>query len=304
MASFLSTLFGGGAEKEAADKNRELYNTYQTQGAGYLDSGYQTARGDLNNALGSYAPLSALGGKYGGASSMLLNALGVNGASGNAAAQSAFTNNPGYTSGLDAGLDAINRRRAAAGMLGSGNADQDAQTFGQNLQNQQYNTWLSSLGSFVNPELAATSGAATGQAGVYGGMGTLATNNAQNQVGLLGNTTSGLTSANNLQAQGESAGAKNLLGLGTSLLSLGTGGGATVGSSLLSGLAAFSDRRLKSDVERIGTTKHGLPLYEYTIFGERQRGVMADEVEKVLPDAVLMHPSGYKMVNYRMLGLR
>lgn len=233
---FLDTIFGGGAEKEAAAKNRALYNDYQSQGSGYLSGGYDTARGDLNSALGSYAPLSALGGKYGGASSMLLNALGVNGASGNAAAQSAFTNNPGYQSGVDAGLDAINRRRAASGMLASGNADQDAQTFGQNLQNQQYNTWLSSLGSFVNPELAATSGAATGQAGVYGGLGTLATNNAQNQVGLLGNTTTGLASANNLQAQGEAAGAKNLLGLGTSLLGLGTGGGGTIGSSILSGI--------------------------------------------------------------------
>jgi hypothetical protein len=42
--------------------------------------------------------------------------------------------------------------------------------------------------------------------------------------------------ANNLQAQGEAAGAKNLLGLGSSLLGLGTGGGGTVGGSLLSGL--------------------------------------------------------------------
>ena len=42
-------------------------------------------------------------------------------------------------------------------------------------------------------------------------------------------------------------------------------------------------------------------LYEYDIFGERQQGVMADEVEKVMPEAVLMHPSGYKMVNYGLL---
>lgn len=236
MASFLGTLFGGDAEKEAADKNRGLYNDYQSKGQGYLSTGYDTARGDLNNALGSYAPLSALGSKYGGASTMLLNALGVNGPSGNAAAQSAFTAAPGYQAGIDQGLDAISRRRAAAGMNNSGNADLDALTFGQNAQNQQYNTWLQSLGSFINPELSATSGAASGQAGVYGGLGTLATNNAQNQVGLLGNTTTGLASANNLQAQGESAGAKNLLGLGTSLLGLGTGGGGTVGSSLLSGI--------------------------------------------------------------------
>jgi hypothetical protein len=66
---------------------------------------------------------------------------------------------------------------------------------------------------------------------------------------------------------------------------------------------AWSDRRLKSDIERIGTTNYGLPLYEYTINGERQRGVMADEVLKVMPEAAVMQPNGFYMVNYRMLGL-
>ena len=65
---------------------------------------------------------------------------------------------------------------------------------------------------------------------------------------------------------------------------------------------AASDRRLKSNIERIGTHKLGIGLYEYDIFGGRQQGVMADEVEKVMPEAVLMHPSGYKMVNYGLLG--
>jgi hypothetical protein len=32
MASFLDTLFGGGAEKEAADKNKALYSQYGTLG--------------------------------------------------------------------------------------------------------------------------------------------------------------------------------------------------------------------------------------------------------------------------------
>jgi len=68
------------------------------------------------------------------------------------------------------------------------------------------------------------------------------------------------------------------------------------------GVAKYSDRRLKSNIERIGTHKLGIGLYEYDIFGERQQGVMADEVEKVMPEAVLMNPSGYKMVNYDLLG--
>ena len=30
---------------------------------------------------------------------------------------------------------------------------------------------------------------------------------------------------------------------------------------------------------------------------------MADEVETVLPQAVVMHPHGYKMVDYALLGI-
>jgi hypothetical protein len=82
-------------------------------------------------------------------------------------------------------------------------------------------------------------------------------------------------------------------------------GGTVTGGAMKYGLnpMAWSDRRLKTDIERIGTTNHGLPFYEYTIFGERQRGVMADEVERVMPAAVETHHSGFKMVNYSMLGL-
>jgi hypothetical protein len=63
----------------------------------------------------------------------------------------------------------------------------------------------------------------------------------------------------------------------------------------------FSDRRLKSNIVRVGTHPLGIGIYEYDIFGERQRGVMADEVENVRPEAVSTHASGYKMVNYGAL---
>jgi len=75
----------------------------------------------------------------------------------------------------------------------------------------------------------------------------------------------------------------------------------TSGLFNLAGTLMASDRRLKSNIKRIGTHKLGIGLYEYDIFGGRQQGVMADEVEKVMPEAVLMHPSGYKMVNYSLL---
>lgn len=68
------------------------------------------------------------------------------------------------------------------------------------------------------------------------------------------------------------------------------------------GLYLFSDRQLKSDVVFIGKhPKHDIGVYEYTLFGRRERGVMADEVERVLPHAVKVHESGYKLVNYAEL---
>lgn len=64
----------------------------------------------------------------------------------------------------------------------------------------------------------------------------------------------------------------------------------------------WSDRRLKSNIHRIGEHPLGIGIYEYDVFGARDVGVMADEVEQVMPEAVVLHPNGYKMVNYSMLG--
>jgi hypothetical protein len=61
------------------------------------------------------------------------------------------------------------------------------------------------------------------------------------------------------------------------------------------GMFSFSDRRLKSNVVRIGTTPGGYGWYEYDIFGRREQGVMADEVPA---EWTALHPSGYMMVDY------
>jgi hypothetical protein len=60
----------------------------------------------------------------------------------------------------------------------------------------------------------------------------------------------------------------------------------------------FSDRRLKSNINRIGTHKLGIGIYEYDIMGRHEIGVMAQEVEKVMPEAINRHHTGYMMVDY------
>lgn len=79
------------------------------------------------------------------------------------------------------------------------------------------------------------------------------------------------------------------------------GAGGALGSS---GIKAASDRRLKKNIKRIGTHVLGIGLYTWDyLWGQPFSGVMADEVEQVMPEAIVMHPSGFKMVNYTMLGL-
>jgi len=64
------------------------------------------------------------------------------------------------------------------------------------------------------------------------------------------------------------------------------------------GIMAFSDRRLKRRIKRVGTHAIGVGIYEYEMFGHPQRGVIAQEVQAVRPDLVARHPSGYLQVNY------
>lgn len=235
MAGFFDTLFGGGAEREAADKNRTELSGYLTKGLGYLDSGLTNSKGALDNAGGIY---SGLQNKYGAGTDLYLNALGVNGSDAANTAQQSFTKGPGYQAGIDAGIDVLNRRRASGGMLDSGNADIDAITFGQNAQNKEYNGWLDRLGGFVSPEMAAGAGAAGNQTN----LANLYQSDAQNRIGLQGNVTSGNVGANNYEAAGASAGAKNALGGALSLATLGTSlaGGGGLGSMFGGGGAQSS----------------------------------------------------------------
>lgn len=73
------------------------------------------------------------------------------------------------------------------------------------------------------------------------------------------------------------------------------------GAGLGAGILKYSDRRLKSNIVRVNTHPRGFGVYEYDIFGRRERGVMAQEVLPIVPHAVSIHPSGYYMVNYGAL---
>lgn len=73
-----------------------------------------------------------------------------------------------------------------------------------------------------------------------------------------------------------------------------------LGGLASTGLMRFSDRRLKRNIERVGTTLNGLPVYTYRYVWGRKRhmGVMADEARKLYPYAVRKHWSGFLKVDY------
>jgi hypothetical protein len=67
-----------------------------------------------------------------------------------------------------------------------------------------------------------------------------------------------------------------------------------------------SDIRLKRDIVLLDTTDDGLGIYRYRYLWSETLyvGVMAQEVETIVPDAVSRGKDGYLRVNYSRLGLR
>jgi len=83
-----------------------------------------------------------------------------------------------------------------------------------------------------------------------------------------------------------------------------------LGGAALSNPAIFtSDINAKENITKIGSLNNGLNLYSYNykdgydLPEGRQIGVIAQEVEAVMPEAVVEMDNGFKGVNYAMLGV-
>ncbi len=104
-----------------------------------------------------------------------------------------------------------------------------------------------------------------------------------------------------------------IAGLGSQSTGQSTGtsteSGAQQFAQLLGGIGSLgnlwntksSDARLKEDIRWVGTLDNGLPvyLYRYKQGGPFEIGLMAQDVEKVTPEAVT-RVNGFKVVNYKM----
>lgn len=292
---FITDAFTGRPAKEAAEKNRLLLQQNQSAGTGVLQGNLASGTGILrdNQATGlaalennrvagttalqtgqtgaldaldaarrDYAPLAA---KYGGATDLSLDALGVHGPEGYTRATAAFREGPGYRYAVDQALDAVNRKAAATGVAAGGNTLAELSDRGGHMADQEYKAWLDRLGGYISPEMSATAGMATadtnranvlrgtGQdiAGLgtsttngivglgtttAGGLADLGTHTADSIVGLGTNTTNGINDQTTQEANAKMAGSKNLINFGIN----GAAAIASGGTSLLGGIKGLN----------------------------------------------------------------
>jgi len=210
------------------------------------------------------------------------NALGLNGPQGNQAATAAFWANPAIQSQLDIGSQNVLRNQAATGQLNSGKTNVDLQNYGQQVASQGWNNYISQL----QPFLGAGNAAAGGIAGVDTGLGAGLNQSFMNQGNAAYGAQTGIGNANanaDLAKNAASGNAVNALMQGANLAAF-----------------AFSDERLKEDIEPVGELYDGSNVYRYRYRGDPTPhiGLIAQEVEVRTPEAVI-EVGGFKAVDYR-----
>ncbi len=195
---------------------------------------------------------------------------------------------PSYKFRLGEGQKAMERQLAASGRFLSPAASKALMDYGQQMGSQEfgnaYNRYNQDQQNLFS-RLAALSG--YGQAGATANIA-----GGQN----LANTTTQINSgmANSAMAAQQAAQA-NRGSMFNSLL----GAGAQLGGAYL-----MSDKNLKENIKKVGE-ENGFNLYEFNYIGKPEKrfiGVMAQEVQEIMPDAVA-EIGGYLAVDYGKIGL-
>lgn len=205
-----------------------------------------------------------------------------------------------------AGEDAILRNAAATGGLRSGNVqsnlasmNQDLQTQAAMAQNQALMDAYMDQRSLFGEDVALRESEINRMLGGMSGLAGLPSN-ANAIAGMTSNIGQTLAQGQTAAAQAQAAGSQQNIG---NLMGLGNLGIAAYGAGL------FSDRRLKKDIKQVGF-ENGHNVYKWTWNDKAKEfglegngyGVIADEVEKINPEAVTIQ-DGYKKVKYEMIGV-
>lgn len=219
------------------------------------------------------------------------------------AAFASFNESPGQQFLRSRGQKALLRNASAIGGIGGGNVRSALVEQGTGFAQQDFANQFSRLQQLSGQGLSAAQGIGAGALGTAQGIGSGAMNTAARQ-GQFGSQTAGNIS--NLLGQQSQARASGILGeqqvksqFNQQLLQA---GGAALG--------AFSDKRLKSNIKKVGEFK-GVNWYTWDWnelankigLSGKSSGVIANEIEIIKPDLVTRNENGYLMVNYEGLGV-
>lgn len=184
-----------------------------------------------------------------------------------------LSTNPLFQSSLDSINRATMSNQAARGKLGSGDT----------LKALQNNFNANAMPYISNQQNALFNAVNMGQSSAAGQANTA--------------LTSGANMSNMLGQQGDvrAAGIVGQQGAGQAAFNNLLSFGGQIGGGML----AACDIRVKKDIKKVGVLDNGLNIYTFKYIGEDKVniGVMAQEVEKVNPDAV-QEINGIKHVNY------
>ncbi|MFA5952770.1 MAG: hypothetical protein WC807_21120 [Hyphomicrobium sp.] len=157
MGNIFTDLFSSKPAEEAARMKAAGFAQGKTDANYALDTGMAAARPLYDQA---YSDFSSLAGKFGKGFDAYGDATGVNGADGISRAAALFKSLPGYSGGLNTGLDLLERRAAARGDLGGGNMSADTIKYASDYDANKYGQYVSSLAPNLSGALSATSGGA------------------------------------------------------------------------------------------------------------------------------------------------
>jgi hypothetical protein len=200
----------------------------------------------------------------------------------------------------------LNSDAAGAGAL-SGSANKDLINYNQSAANTSFNNAFNQYQTQQGNIFSRLSGIA--------GLGQSSANNTGTQGTALAGQAAQAAVAQGSYLGAGTVGAANAIsgGLSSAVPWLTAGGGANSNNNSsnwdtenTSNFQDFSssDRRLKTDIHLIGKLDSGLNVYTFRYRESptiTHMGVMADEVEKVIPQAVSTDESGYLRVSYGML---
>lgn len=213
----------------------------------------------------------------------------------------ALRNTPGYQFQQQQGTQNTVNAASAQGMSLSGNTLEGLSKFNQGLADTTYQQTVGNLENTVNTGQAAAAGQAANVGNAASNIGNTLVNQGNTLAGIDVNTAAGITKA---LGNGANQYMTNQTLQGLSNPNSNASNWDTESSGNFQDFQS-SDRRLKTDINLVGRLDSGLNVYTFRYIKSPatvHMGVMADEVAKVIPEAVSTDDDGYLQVCYGMLG--